>query len=137
MRLRVEGTRASREGEPYSQDANVTDAAMVRRNCRTEETRIPCTPPTVGDSGGAPSNAPDNDDQGVWEQREGGFLMSLPPQLNDEIQESGNLNALPCNEDRAKPGPPGEGRKTAPTAAQHLRHEQRRNLDQLPQGSGG
>jgi hypothetical protein len=24
------GTRASGEGEPYSQDANVTDAAMVR-----------------------------------------------------------------------------------------------------------
>jgi hypothetical protein len=29
MRSSLVGTRASREGEPYTQDANVTDAAMV------------------------------------------------------------------------------------------------------------
>jgi hypothetical protein len=33
----LEGTRASRAGEPYSQEANVTDAAMVKLNCRTRE----------------------------------------------------------------------------------------------------
>jgi hypothetical protein len=38
MRSSLGGTRASREGEPYPQDANVTDAAMVRLTCRTEET---------------------------------------------------------------------------------------------------
>jgi hypothetical protein len=31
MRSRLVGTRASREGEPYTHNANVTDAAMVRR----------------------------------------------------------------------------------------------------------
>jgi hypothetical protein len=30
MRPSLVGTRASREGEPYTQEANVTDAAMVR-----------------------------------------------------------------------------------------------------------
>ena len=34
MRSDSEGTRASGPGEPYSQDANVTDAAMVKLNCR-------------------------------------------------------------------------------------------------------
>jgi hypothetical protein len=30
MRSSLVGTRASRDGEPYAQEANVTDAAMVR-----------------------------------------------------------------------------------------------------------
>jgi hypothetical protein len=38
MRSSLVGTRASGEGEPYTQDANVTDAAMVRLNCRTQGT---------------------------------------------------------------------------------------------------
>ena len=38
MRSSLVGTRASGEGEPYSQEANVTDAAMVRLNCRTRDT---------------------------------------------------------------------------------------------------
>jgi hypothetical protein len=38
MRSSLVGTRAGGEGEPYTQDANVTDAAMVRLNCRTQGT---------------------------------------------------------------------------------------------------
>ena len=34
------GTRASGAGEPYTQDANVTDAARVKLNCRTRDTLI-------------------------------------------------------------------------------------------------
>jgi hypothetical protein len=36
MRPSLVGTRASREGEPYTQDANVTDAAMVRLTVEPE-----------------------------------------------------------------------------------------------------
>ncbi len=43
MRSSLVGTRASREGEPYTQDANVTDAVMVRLSCRTRDTLISCT----------------------------------------------------------------------------------------------
>jgi hypothetical protein len=32
------GTRARGEGEPYTQEAHVTDAAMVRLMCRTRDT---------------------------------------------------------------------------------------------------
>src|ERR671911_471861 len=38
MRSSLVGTRASGAGEPYTQEANVTDAAMVRLNCRTQDT---------------------------------------------------------------------------------------------------
>jgi hypothetical protein len=36
MRSSLGGTRASRAGEPYTQEANVTDAAMVRLNVEPE-----------------------------------------------------------------------------------------------------
>ena len=35
MRSRAVGTRVRREAAPYGQEANVTDAARVRRSCRT------------------------------------------------------------------------------------------------------
>jgi hypothetical protein len=37
MRSSSVGTRASGAGEPYTQDANVTDADMVRLMCRTQD----------------------------------------------------------------------------------------------------
>jgi hypothetical protein len=43
MRSSSGGTRASRAGEPYPHDANVTDAARVRRSCRTPDTLSPHT----------------------------------------------------------------------------------------------
>ena len=88
----------------------------------------------MGDSGSCPSNALDNDGQGVWEQSEGTYAVSLTPQLEELLQESGSLNALTCNEASSKRGTPRQGLETAPKVAQNLRHEQRRNLDQLPQG---
>ena len=60
--------------------------------------------------------------------------MPLAPQLWVALQESGSLSALTCNEARSKRGTPRQGLETAPKVAQNLRHEQRRNLDQLPQG---
>ncbi len=41
MRSSLVGTRASRASELYTQDANVTDAAMVRRYGRTRDTLSP------------------------------------------------------------------------------------------------
>jgi hypothetical protein len=41
MRSSLVGTRASREGEPYAQEANVTDAARVRLPV---EPKIPYNP---------------------------------------------------------------------------------------------
>jgi hypothetical protein len=135
MRSSSEGTRESREGEPYSQNANFTEAAMVKLMSNRRDPISIDTPNCERFGNSRPSNAPDNDGQGVWEQSKGyERVLSLTPQLERDLQESGNLSALTCNEDSSKRGTPRQGLKTAPKAAQNLRHEQRRNLDQLPQG---
>jgi hypothetical protein len=79
------GTRASRAGEPYTQDANVTDAAMVRLYCRTRDTLYPWTHPTASEPGLHPPNAPDNDGQGVWERRMRGRVIPLVPRNGGKL----------------------------------------------------
>jgi hypothetical protein len=41
MRSSLVGTRTRGAGEPYTQDAHVTDAARVRPNCRTPDPLYP------------------------------------------------------------------------------------------------
>jgi hypothetical protein len=59
-------------------------------------------------------------------------VYSLAPQPGWGIRESGSQRGLISNLASPKRGTPREGVKRAPTAAQNLRHEQRRNRNQLP-----
>jgi hypothetical protein len=117
------GTRASGEGEPYTQEANATDAAMVRLKCRTRDTLITWTSLRRWL-------------RGRGTKREGISNYSPAPQPDIGLRESGSLTGLTSYEASSKPGTPGEGVKRAPTAAQNLRHEQRRNLWLVPEGVG-
>ena len=51
-------------------------------------------------------------------------------------RESGSYNGLTSRVASSKPGTPGQGVERAPTAAQNLRHEQRRTLWLVPDRVG-
>ena len=72
--------------------------------------------------------------KGCGSKEKGELSDPFSPQLDRWFKESGNLKALTCNEASSKRGTPRQGLETAPKVAQNLRHEQRRNLGQLPEG---
>jgi hypothetical protein len=52
----------------------------------------------------------------------------VPAPRPDIVRESGSHNGLTSNVASSTPGTPSQGVERVPTATQHLRHEQRRNL---------
>jgi len=58
------------------------------------------------------------------------------PRNRGFVRESGSHNGLTSSMASSKPGTPGQGVERAPTAAQNLRHEQRRNLWLAPERVG-
>jgi hypothetical protein len=123
MRSSSGGTRASREGEPDTQEAHVTDAARVRLSCRTRDTRAPHTSLRSWLRGRGMQRAP----RTCW----------VPaPRPASIAGESGSDNGLTSRVASSNPGTPGQGVERAPTAAQHLRHEPRRNLWLVPERVG-
>jgi hypothetical protein len=68
----------------------------------------------------------------------GMMIQAIPaPQPESCIWESGSPMGLTSQRTSSKRGTPRQGVTRAPKAAQNLRHEQRRNRNQLPKGSGG
>jgi hypothetical protein len=60
----------------------------------------------------------------------------LVPQPDVELRESGSQFGLISKRASSTRGTPREGVERAPTAAQHVRHEQRRNLWLVPERVG-
>src|SRR5687768_6506857 len=94
MRSSLVGTRASREAEPYCQDANVTDAARVRLKCRTRDTLIAWTSLIRWL-------------RGRGTKQEDWILYPLPRNQKYRFWESGSLMGLTSQRASSKPGTPG------------------------------
>jgi hypothetical protein len=123
MRSRSVGTRARGAGEPYAQAAHVTDAAMVRLTCRPRATLMAWTSLRRWLRG-----------RGTKQEVMGHRRPAPQPDLY--LRESGSLTGLTSQRARSTRGTPRQGVNRAPTAAQHLRHEPRRNRWRIPCGVG-